>query len=281
MRRTESGFTLVELMLVLVLAAVVLGMISFMIIRSSTATNDTAVGRSAQRQALDALDTMRRDLSVARSPAVTEWTGRREHLRAILYSNLSAVPGLPTMSSQLMCGTAPAVAYNECMRDIVYADGQQLWFRADAMSGAAWAGYECVGYDVIPGATAAERQLVRYISADWKGCGPALAATAERQTLVRSDATLTTTPFSYTMRFRPGWVGGGANPSLCTTSQLPTPAPGVIVNQALNFISAIKVELDAVVVDKGRHAAAGGLRTTVALQGRTSGDHAYAVGCGF
>jgi hypothetical protein len=218
--------------------------------------------RSSQQQALDALESMRRDLRVARTPAKDAWDGRRETLRQLVYFEVDHAPPGAADQSRAVCAGTP---YVQCMRDVTVASPTEVWFRADVRRGAGWDGSECVGFVASGGS------LTRFVSPNWRQCGPGVAG-AVQDVLVRGQ--LTGSPFSYTLRAHPNIpVNGIAQPSECVTSSAPN-----VTGRRLNFITAVDVEFSSIFSER-RESATNGVDTSLVITGRTSGDHAYAVGC--
>lgn len=262
-RRTERGFTLMELIVGMLLLVVVMSLMVASMVKLGESNSDATANRSAQRQALDALESMRRDLRVARSPAKDEWDGRRETLRQLVYFERDDGPANSDDRSRQVCA---GMSYVDCMRDVVVANPTNLWFRADVRGGTGWEGAECVGY--VFGSTG----LTRYVSSQWRTCGPGAAAGAVADRLIRG--TVTGSPFQYTVRAHPSIPPTGiARPEDCATTQVAN-APG----RTRNFITSVDVDLRSVFSER-RQSATNGVDTSLVITGRTSGDHAYAVGC--
>ncbi len=260
--RSEHGFTLIELVVGMVLLVLVITAIVAAISGLGSASSDTMANRASQQQALDALETMRRDIRVARTPARDAWDGRRDTLRQLLYfESDQAQPGAADASRAVCNG----IAYVHCMRDVTVATPNQFWFRADVRQGSGWIGAECVGY------TASSTALTRTVSPNWRACGPGVAGGVQDAILRgRLDAA----PFSYTLRAHPNIPANGiAPPSECRTSTTPN-----VSGRNLNFITAVQVGLTSVFSER-QESATNGVDTSLVITGRTSGDHAYAVGC--
>ncbi len=259
----ERGFTLIELLVAMILLVIVLGGLVYAITQLAKGNGQQLTQRTSQQQALDAMEFMRSDIRAARSPALTEWDGRRETLREVIYFRRDNAPsGSPDAAHRACRG----LGFVSCIQDVTYASRTQLWFRADVNSTSGWDGAECVGYVLSRGA------LTRYVSKQWRGCGPGSGGT--RQELV--DARNLQGAFTYTLRYHPAMrIGQVADPNRCVTRQL-----GNVPTNMRNFITSVDVDLSGIAVER-TDAAKSSLRTSVQITGRTGGDYAYATGCSY
>jgi type II secretory pathway pseudopilin PulG len=270
--RRETAFTLVELVIGMILLMIVIGGVIYAVTQLSNGSSSLTANRAAQRDALEAMEQMRHDVSAARSPALEQFTGRRETLRDIVYfSDDSITPDANDRSRNLCGGVAVRGArYVSCMQSITFADRDEIWFRA-AVNNVSGSVAECVGYKVVGG------ELRRLVSSDWRNCGPGVGGTTQT-VLLKGNGQLNTsrggTMFTYTLRYQPGLVQNQlADPAGCRTFR--TSAP----NQRLTaFISTVDIDLSGFATSRDEGAVAG-LTTSSAITAHIAGDYAFATGC--
>lgn len=264
--RTEDGFTLMELIVAMLLLVLVMGGLVYAVTQFSRSNGKAMNDRAAQRQALDALEQLRSDVRAARSPGLDSWDYRREALRDIV-----RFPNDPQVQQQWGnvqlegCGTTGAF---ECIRDVTFADGRQVWFRADVRT--ELAGIECVGYVVTA------TRLTRYVSANWRACGP---GTGGAMKVLVEARQLPASPFRYVLTWNPTMVRNEpADPAGCVAQSRAS-----VAGIERNYISAIDLDLTGVGVVRSERATAtnAGVRTSAQITGRTGGDYAFAVGCSY
>ena len=261
--RREAGFTLIELVVAMILLVLVLGGLIYAMTQLGKGNGDQLNQRRSQAQALDAMELMRSDIRAARSPALTEWDGRRETLREVIYFRRDNSSRSSPDAAHRACGS---VAFVSCVQDITYASTTQLWMRADVNTSRGWDGTECVGYTLERGA------LTRYVSRSWQRCRPGSGGT--RQVLAQLRELRGA--FAYTLRYHPTMrMGQQADPNRCITRRL-----GNVPTNSLNFIVSVDIDFSGIAVESSS-AATSSLRTSTQITGRTGGDYAYATGCSY
>lgn len=262
--RDEGGFTLIELIVALVLLGIVFAGIVYAVTQMSRSNGRAMNDRAAQRQALDALEQLRIDLRAARSPGLDAWDQRREALRDII--RFSTMPVVRQQWSHLRLDGCSGVDVFECMRDVTFSSGTNLWFRADVR--ADLAGVECIGY------SAANGRLVRTVSTNWRQCGPGSGGAT---TVLLESRQLPANPFRYVMTWNPTMVRNTlADPADCRVD-----TRGSVQGAEQNFITAVDADFtgtQSIRTERGT-AVNAGVRTGVQITGRTGGDYAFALGC--
>lgn len=276
--RSEQGFTIIELAVGLVLLAVLMAGAVYGVVQMTTGKDVMGSNQKAQRQAIDAIEMIRKDVGAARSPAMFRWNGTRDDLRDIAYH---FVDGAKHEQARNECGGVTNAAFINCLRGIVQATPTELWVRAEALPNSASS--ECVGYVVAGNA------LRRFVNPDWRRCGPSLktnANTTETRLVVASG--LTAQPFRYTLRYNATAAGAPAfarfqvaNVANCRT--FTHPQSRALLNAAAartNWIVGVEVDFTGIARD-GDGGALTQLRSSIPVSAHVGGEHAYAVGCSY
>jgi prepilin-type N-terminal cleavage/methylation domain-containing protein len=141
-RRTEAGFTLIELVLAMAIAAVVLSISTVAVMAVFGTSSQSQATRIALGNASDVFEQFDRDVRYARSPLNASSVMSREELRSLL---------LDPAQSPAACSQSIAVANSQfCLfEEITQASPTELWLRTDTLTTAAeHAGVECVVWRV-------------------------------------------------------------------------------------------------------------------------------------
>lgn len=268
-RDQEAGFTLVELVISMVLLMVVVGSIVVGVTQLGRGNASMSSQRKAQRDAIDAMEQIRQDINLARSPALASFEDRRDVLRDLVVFQSDSGSGSDL--SRRACDGARGHAYVSCLTTITVARPNELWFRANVDS-TNQALAECVGY-VVSG-----RSLTRYVNTNWRNCGPASRTGAVSTVLVHAARTAPTTAtrrnaFSYTLRRHPRIPRHGyVDPSGCR-STLVSDASG-----SSAYVASVEIDLRAL-TRSGAGLAEAGVRSSAPVNAHATGDYAFAVGC--
>ncbi len=151
-RRDDSGFSLAELIVAMVLTGIFLAIVGTVVIDAMQNARDSSAERRAIVDAANAGQQMGDDLRKSRSPD-REAIDDPEVLRQMLMN-----PDTYTPPTQVVDGQTVEID----PRDIVYASGTRVEFRSDVLPAA---GVECVAYWVgaLPGKSN-KRALVRDVT---------------------------------------------------------------------------------------------------------------------
>lgn len=266
----SRGMTMIEVVVAMILLGLVVGGVVYAVTQLGSGSNSLAANRNAQRDALDAMEQMRHDVAAARSPALEQFEDRRESLRDLMYFADDSKSPSPGDRSRNLCDGARGDAYVACLRSVTWASGNAVWFRAD-VDNTDNAVANCVGYEVRNGA------LRRYLSDNWRGCGPGVRATAQQTELLSAQSLATSRGgriFTYTLRYQPRMRQNVIpDPQGCRTFR----ATDVPASQ-LAFVSTVDVDLSGIAVRRDQ-AALAGLTTSAAVSAHLAGDYAFATGC--
>lgn len=272
-RSGSDGFTLVEMLVVVLLATLVFGSVCRFLLDTVVYSQKSASTRSAERKAAEVLDRLGNDLRGAQSPERD--SGSSTNLDQLRNSILFGVD-LPGAD----------------LRDVTKATEDELWFRSDVLPESSGAPVtECVGY-----VFGSDRQLVRYVYSDWRACpdqaGGAPSGTAvERLVLVpplpaSDNPDDTVRPghyFTYRLAHNGDLTKVPLSPDDCLYVTKPDPAdanaPDLSVAE-LAYIVAVNVDLRSVFV-RGAAYGESKARGSIALRLRTTRDYQYALGCAF
>ncbi|MEO6866680.1 MAG: type II secretion system protein [Gaiellales bacterium] len=275
--QAERGFTMIEVMIGMLLLTVLIGGALYGVVRMSASNNELGDNRKAQRQSIDAIETIRQDINAARSPAMNRWNGTRDDLRDVAFH---FVDETGNTDSRVMCANAHGTAYVSCLRAIVVAQPTELWLRAEAR--ASTPGSECVGYSVD------SKGLHRWISSSWRQCGPGLKTSpATVQTrLITANLSGIRDPFRYTLRYNSTPTGApaiarntAANLANCRTFSFPNSKSLLNANtRRASYITSVEINLAGVVTSR-KGAAVTELKSSAPVTAHIGGEHVYAVGC--
>lgn len=267
-RRLERGFTMVELVVAMILMMLVVGGVVYAVTQLGRGNATLTTQRKAQRDALEALDQMRHDFGIARTPSLELFVDRREVLRSLIAFHDDGSNGDRDLSRDACRVGASGATYIECLTTVTVAEPNQVWFRANVDSATPAA--ECVGYVVSAGT------LTRYVAPNWRTCNSGSIGSAVRTVLVKGNSAAGTraNAFAYTTRRNPALVPRGyVDPSTCASQ---APVTRVTGNRA--FISSIEINLTPLTGTGGELTEAG-LKTSAGITAHNTGDYAYAMGC--
>lgn len=260
----ERGFTLIELIVGMVLAAIVLALVVGAIIDMFGSSERSAMDNKAQKAAALAADTLTSDLRAMRAPQrEPRYTGSPDSLR-----------------SMLLDGANPN-GYE--IHDLLVARSTQVMFYAELVNTAGNTTVECVTWFVRP----ADRALIREVRSGSPSCGGISptrgggGAVLQQQEIMpapeqarASAAAQVPQPFRYRLQ----QVRNPANPdpSTCTT---PTPTPGPL-NAPLQRAQVTNVLMDLRSFVAGRVASGDQqLQSSATITARQSMEYRYAIGC--
>ncbi|MCW2927685.1 MAG: hypothetical protein JWM86_1653 [Thermoleophilia bacterium] len=265
---SERAVTLIELVVAMILMTMVVGGIVYAVTQLSSGNASMGAQRAAQRDAVEAMEQLRHDVNVARSPALELYDDRREVLRSVIaFGDDEGATG-DSGPSRDACGGDTGAAYIECIQTFTTAAPNQMWFRANVDAADSTA--ECVGY-VVAGSS-----LTRYVSNNWRRCGPNSVGGAVATQLIKGERSARGTranAFAYTLRRNPALQPRGyVDPTTCATTQAAN-----ATNQRA-YIASVEIDL-RILTRQGKELTEGGLRTSVPVSSHTAGDYSFAVGC--
>lgn len=255
--REERGFTLVEMLVAIVLAAIVLGVTALVVIQSFTGSNDAASHTRAHASAAEIAERFGSDVRGARA------LGRD----GSFVIDLITLEGAIDDNSDIFEQTQEVD-----WRDIVVAAPNRLVLQVDVVDEAVGTKSvpECVEWVVPSGTTWAVQRIVRQYTAKCAGGGGAV---------VESD--VLTQPTN--LRPRPGT--GGTPPLFDYTYTVAVAAGGCTTATASsptaiqrNRIVGLAIDYDSLQVQRDS-AARSNARETVALRSRAGADYQTAMGC--
>lgn len=250
-RRPEAAFTLVELLIGMVLAAIALAMIMGVIGSMSDNANRSAAKTTSLKSTLMAADQLTTDLRAARAPErAPRFVGSPDGLRDVLLRN-----------------TNPKLLAH----DILVAEPSRLVFFAEVFANSN--GTECIEWAVQN--NGGLHRTVRSFSASCGG-GTVLQASAimpPRSTGI-ANAARADPPFSYRLLRQPDPTNEELDPGACTTPKRAT------ANTRLERDQIVGVDLNLrsfVNIRGGRgdqH-----VHTSVSMAGRQGMEYRYGLGC--
>lgn len=267
---------MIELLVSMVLMAIVVAGLVYVVIQLSSGNDDLQSERSAQQDGIEAMEQLRHDLTGARSPALEQFSERKEVLRGLVYYLVDpGSSGVEDLSRRL-CQNVTGPQYVNCMQTVIWADPNQVWFRADVDS--TNDGSECVGYVFERRGGSPDFTLTRYVSADWFTCNTGLkGAGGTTQTQLLQSATAPTQPiFSYVLQYN-SKMNTGEVPRLsdCITE---SKQDATLLQRQRGFITSVRVNLGGLVSARGSSSTAE-LSTSIPISAHTAGDYSYALGC--
>lgn len=250
----SAGFTLVEMIVVLVLLAALIGVASNVIIDAVGSSQRIAGTEVAAQRAAHTMDRLGADLRSAISPdRMGENLPSNDALRAYLLNNAN-LAGLD-------------------LRDIALATPTALWVRTNAISEPEFTEpvAECVGYF-----TDAQGALVREVFADWRVC-PGTGNPVDRRVMLgRLPQGAPSRPiFSYQTAMNSDPLQVPIDPRDCETAIVTTPTA-----RQTDQIVRVLVDLrsyDATALGAGELKLMGSLD----LRLRLAHDYLYGLGCSF
>jgi prepilin-type N-terminal cleavage/methylation domain-containing protein len=250
--RSESGFTLIELVVALVLGLVVLVMLLGAITDMFGASERSANRSKAQRATVAAAEQLTDDLRSMRAPQREPLhTGSADNLRNLL------------LFEQNRAGLE--------IHDLLVATPTRITFFSETVN--ARAGVECVTWEVL-----ADGSMQRTVRASTPGCGAPGAIL--HQSLVMpaperaraSAAVVIPDPFSYRTLEQPARVN--VDPSSCTNQTRTTLATDLQRDQVVG----IDMDLRSFVASRSGRGDQE-LVTSVSITSRQSQEYRFAIGC--
>ena len=254
---TESGFTVIELLVVIVLLALLISVAGRAMVDSWHTGKRSSNTTSAIGKATIALDTMGRDVRATQSPARASSVANNDQLRGILLTDKPSQP---------------------LLEDVRFAGPTRLQLRADVVQDAVGspATYECVDYHLD-----AKRNLVRTVYSDWDTCsGATLADEILVDALPSGEQSLSASNplFTYTEVFNPLFAKAVLDPNDCKTIQnQPGPGSGYLTNR----IYSVHVNLQSFVSPDASTSGRVELADDFDIITRNSHDYMFAMGCAF
>ncbi|MCW2922444.1 MAG: hypothetical protein JWL76_2318 [Thermoleophilia bacterium] len=297
----EYGFTLIELVVAMILAAIVLGTVMLALTGMFSGAADRSVDRKATARAADVLERFERDVRSAESPERLNAPIIRDEMRAISLWGVSKSPSgmVSGIAWNNPCPAGPARAKDYCVfQDITVSNANQLWFRADV--DATNNGHECVSWAINP-----DGSLQRTVTVNHLACylGSARGATLSNETVLSPPATATlgnsqgrSASFGFLVRFnRQGMPQASYNgPSKYNTMIDPAncqtftyfPLTTNLTDMRRGFITNVTLDLSAWTTGGDaagttqKNSARQRLTTSATITSRANDDFAYATGCG-
>jgi prepilin-type N-terminal cleavage/methylation domain-containing protein len=259
----EHGFTLVELIVVMVLVGMVFAAIGHFLIDTSSFTHKAASTRSAARMADETLDRLGNDVRSAMSPD----------------RDVATNGGLDALRRFALYGVNPPGG--EDMRDIVLATPRELWFRSNVIPEGLGDSpvSECVGY-----VFGSDRTFKRVVYANWRTC-PSSGTPVEQQNLfpqipAEEDPANTADPndtyFSYRLAANGNPSRVPLRPFECQYSTVTTPT-----SLQTNQIVGVNINLRAIFGNTGSSAGEAKARGAFDLRMRLNRDYQWALGCAY
>jgi type II secretory pathway pseudopilin PulG len=290
----EAAFTMIELIVGMILAAIVLGAAVVALTSMFSGASERSVDRKAAARAADVLERFERDMRSAESPERLNSPVVRDEMRAIVLwgvskgtnGTVSAItPGNP-------CTTPSERSKDYCeFQDITVSNSNAVYFRADVDAGVT--GHECVIWRV-----AADRSLWRTVRRDHRRC-----YTNDLGSVLSDERVLQAPPaggplgnsqgrsasFGYLIRYNPASDGPGqyntiVDPTNCV-SQSFYPLATNLVDMRRGFITNVTLDLSAwttggEATGTAASSARQRLTTSATIASRSNDDYAYATGCG-
>lgn len=251
-RHAESGFTLIELIVAMVLGLIVLALIFGVVLDMFGASERSGFRAKAQRSAVNASEMLTSDLRAMRAPQrEPRFTGSSDNLRNLILFNEN-----PT---------------NILVHDIVGATPTRLVFYAEVFNTSA--NSECITWEVL--ASGALQRSVRRFSA---GCTAATVPLQQSLVMPKPEVARASAlaavpnPFRYRRLVQP--TPANPNVSACTTPI----STNLVTNLQRDQVVGIDLDLRSFVMGKvGRGDQQ--LMTSAAIPGRQSQEYHYAIGC--
>lgn len=299
--RRESGFTLIELVVGMILAALVLGAVMLAMTSMFKGASESSVDRKAAARASDVLERFERDVRSAESPERLNSPVIRDEMRAIALWGISKGSNgtVSSITWNNPCATGSERAKDYCLfQDVTVSRADQLWFRADV--DATNAGYECVAWIIQP--NGALRRIVR---SDHRRCytndfGPALTD----DTMLEAPAIGTvgntqgrSASFGFLVRFNrqnlpqasyngpSRYNNPNLDPANCQTFTY-FPLTTNLNDMRRGFITNVTLDLSAWTTGGdatgtgAKSSARQRLTSSATIASRATDDFAYATGCG-
>ena len=255
-RENQQGFTLVELMIVVVLLLIVFGAATHFLLDILGYSNKSIQTGNAQHMAAESLDRIGNDLRSSISPDRSEGgVAKREQLKTWM------LWGTPTTGLD--------------MRDIALATPTELWFRANVVPEATGVvpATECVGYSFD-----SNRRFVRSVYANWRTC-PGTGTPTERLILIpaisQAEAAVNGEYFTYRLAHNTNPNVQPLSPNDCNYETVASPS----VAQT-NYIVGVNIDLRSL-FSNGAAYGESKVRGAIDLRMRLTRDYQYALGCAY
>jgi type II secretory pathway pseudopilin PulG len=252
-REAQAGLTMVELVVVVVMLAMIIGASMDMVLDGVRSTSKVVATDQAGSAANDFLNQLSSDLKSASSP------GRDPN-----------VLGSSDALRQYLIGTATPPADAD-PNDIAKAQATELWLRVDTLPEPVGTEpqTECVGYFV------AENNLIRNVYSDWKTCPNDTGVPLQSEIMVPNIGDVPTGLFSYVLRHNAAATKVPLDPNDCVTE-----SKSAANGRERAYVVMVKVNVEAI-VKRGTVDGENKMRSGMDLRLRLVHEYQHALGCAF